>query len=211
LQHTVAEKVELDLLVLPPPVTVLAVDDSGLLRMKLQSAFGKATPDGVQHRTDDTPLRGPLRPLHESAVRTLDRSTKPPPNVEADPPKIGVERQGALDQVMRYGIKESSDVQIDHPVAGPASFPRHSHRVKRRAARSIAVGVGVEPGFHLWLHDHLDHYLRHAVGNGRNAERARAAVVLRYLDEPHGWRMVSTLAPLRALRARTSEPTWARC
>jgi hypothetical protein len=50
----------------------------------------------------------------------------------------------------------------------------------------------VEPGFHLWLHDHLDHRLRHAVGNGRNAERARAAVVLRYLDEPHGWRMVRT-------------------
>src|SRR5271157_6053847 len=235
LQHTVAEKVELDVLVLPPPVVILAVDNSGLLRMKLQSAFGKATPDGFQHRscfllapavddgvvrvtldpdarilslhpevervvqeqvgqqrTDDPSLRGPLRPLHESAVPTFDRGAQPPPNIQADPSQIRVAGQGTLDEVMRNGIKEGSDVQIDDPVAVPAPFPRHSHRVKRRAARSIAVGVGVEPGFHLWLHDHLDHCLRHAVGNGRNAERARAAVVLRYLDEPHGWRMVRT-------------------
>jgi len=28
--------------------------------------------------------------------------------------------QGTLDEVMRNGIKEGSDVQIDHPVAVPA-------------------------------------------------------------------------------------------
>jgi hypothetical protein len=50
----------------------------------------------------------------------------------------------------------------------------------------------VEHRFHHGLHDHLDHRLRHAVGKGRNAERARAALVLRYLDEPHGWRRVPT-------------------
>ena len=49
LQHTVSQEVELDVLVLPPPVIVLAVDDFGLLRMKLQSAFGKATPDGFHN------------------------------------------------------------------------------------------------------------------------------------------------------------------
>ena len=48
----------------------------------------------------------------------------------------------------------------------------------------------MEPRLHLGLQDHLDDRLRHAVGNGRNAERARAAVRLRYLDEPHGRRMI---------------------
>src|SRR5271165_1034418 len=165
LQHTVAEKVELDMLVPPRPVTVLAVDDSGLLRMKLQSAFGKATPDGVQHRscfllapavndcivrvtlepdarilplhpevervvqeqvgqqrTDAPSLRGPLRPLHESAVRTFNRGAQPPPNIQADPSQIRAVGQGTLDEVMRNGIKEGSDVQIDHPVAVPAPY-----------------------------------------------------------------------------------------
>ena len=48
----------------------------------------------------------------------------------------------------------------------------------------------MEPRLHQRLQDHLDDRLRHAVGNGRNAERPRAAVVLRYLDEPHGRRMI---------------------
>ena len=48
----------------------------------------------------------------------------------------------------------------------------------------------MEPRFHLRLQDHLDDRLRHAVGDRRNAERSRAAVVLRYLDEPHGRRMI---------------------
>src|SRR5208337_12068 len=51
--------------------------------------------------------------------------------------------------------------------------------VKRRTARSIAVGVRMEPRLHQRLQDHLDDRLRHAVGNGRNAERPRAAVVRR--------------------------------
>jgi len=48
----------------------------------------------------------------------------------------------------------------------------------------------MEPRLHQGFQDHLDDRLRHAVGNGRNAERASAAVVLRYLDERHGRRMI---------------------
>src|SRR6266513_2515780 len=113
----------------------------------------------------------------------LDGGAKPPPNIQADPCKIRVMRHSTFDQVMRNGIKEGSDVQIDHPVTVPAPLPRHSHRIKRRAARSIAVGIWMEPWFHQWLQDHLHHRLRHAVGNSRNTEWARAAVILRYLDE----------------------------
>ena len=43
---------------------------------------------------------------------------------------------------------------------------------------------------HQRLQDHLHDRLRHAVGDRRNAEGARAAVVLRYLDEPHRRREV---------------------
>ena len=114
----------------------------------------------------------------------------PRPNVETDPSQIRVMGHGAFDKVMRNGIKEGLDVQIDDPVDLPTAFPRHPDCVERRTAGSIAVGVRMEPRFHLRLQDHLDDRLRHAVGDRRNAERSRAAVVLRYLDEPHGRRMI---------------------
>ena len=104
---------------------------------------------------------------------------------------------GALDQVMIGMIKEGFDVQIDHPVEAPASLPRHPHRIERRLAGSIAVGVRVEHGLHQRLQDHLHDRLRHAIGDRRNAERARAAVVLRDLDEPHGrWKVRARRHPI---------------
>src|SRR5262249_28823947 len=44
----VAQEVELDVLVLALPVAILAVDDPGLLRMKLQTAFRQSRPDRLQ-------------------------------------------------------------------------------------------------------------------------------------------------------------------
>src|SRR5208337_2784411 len=176
-----------------------AVDD-GIVRVTLE-ANARIVPIHPQiecvvqgqigeQRTDDTALRGSLRPLQESPIRTFDRGAQPPSNIQTDPSQVRVVGHGAFDEVMGNGIKEGFDVQIDDPVGRPAPFPRRPDRVKRRTARSIAVGVRMEPRLHQRLQDHLDDRLRHAVGNGRNAERPRAAVVLRYLDEPHGRRMI---------------------
>ena len=46
----IAEKVELDPLVLSSPVLVLAVDDFGLRWMQFQTAVGQPSSDGFQHR-----------------------------------------------------------------------------------------------------------------------------------------------------------------
>src|SRR5208337_4951691 len=124
-------------------------------------------------------VRGSLRPLQQSPIRTFDRGAQPPSNIQTDPSQVRVVGHGAFDEVMGNGIKEGFDVQIDDPVGRPAPFPRRPDRVKRRTARSIAVGVRMEPRLHQRLQDHLDDRLRHAVGNGRNAERPRAAVVRR--------------------------------
>src|SRR5215813_3987854 len=143
-----------------------------------------------QERTEDTALRGAFRPFHQDSVRTLDRGTQPPAHVQPYPGEFSMVRHGTFDEVMRNGIKKCFDVQIDHPVDAPTAFPRHCHRVKRGPLRSIAIGVRVETRLHQWLQHHLHDRLRHTVGNGRNAEWARAAVVLRYLDEPHGRRKI---------------------
>jgi hypothetical protein len=58
---------------------------------------------------------------------------------------------GTFDEIMRNGIKERPDIQIDDPVGLPATFPCHAHCVERRTAGSIAVGIRVEPRFHQWF------------------------------------------------------------
>ncbi|HEY6397979.1 MAG TPA: hypothetical protein VIX82_11045, partial [Solirubrobacteraceae bacterium] len=46
----VPKKVELDMFETPGPVRIVAVDDPGLHRVKLQTALLESTTDGVQHR-----------------------------------------------------------------------------------------------------------------------------------------------------------------
>jgi hypothetical protein len=38
--------------------------------------------------THDAALRGSLRPLHESSIRTFDRGAQPPSNEETNPSQI---------------------------------------------------------------------------------------------------------------------------
>lgn len=83
-----------------------------------------------EQRTNDTALRGSLRPLHERSIRTFDRGAQPPSNVETNPGQIRVAGHGALDEVVRNGIKERFDVQIDDPVDLPPAFPRHPDRLE---------------------------------------------------------------------------------
>lgn len=79
--------------------------------------------------------------------------------------------------------KEGFDVQVDDPVRVPAPLPRDSHCVERRLPRSIAIRVGMEMRVHHRFQDHLHHGLCDAIGHSRNAERARAAILLLNLDE----------------------------
>jgi len=143
-----------------------------------------------QERACNTTLRGAFRPLKEGTIRTFDRGTQPPANIQTDPGKISVVRNSLFDQVMRDGIKKGFDVQIYNPVECPAPFPRHTNRIQRRSAGTVAIRVGVEDWFHLRLQHHLCDCLRHAIGDRRNAERPCAASVLLYLDKPHRRRKV---------------------
>ena len=97
---------------------------------------------------------------------------------------------GPLDQVMRNGIKESFDVQIDDPVGVPAALPRHPHRVERRLAGSVAIRVGVEVRIH-----HGSSTIFTTVCATRSATvgmpRGRVPPLsFVNLDEPHGRRKV---------------------
>jgi hypothetical protein len=51
-------------------------------------------------------------------------------------------------EVVRNGVEERPDVQIEHPVQAPTALPADPDRVKGRATRPIPIGVRVEVRLH---------------------------------------------------------------
>ena len=106
---------------------VLAVDD-GIVRVAfkldtrtrpLHSDIERIMQEEIrQQRTDDTALRRAFRPFLPCAVPPLHRCSKPPRHIQPDPRNVGVTRDCPLDQVMRDGIKEPFDIQVDDPIGG---------------------------------------------------------------------------------------------
>ena len=85
-------------------------------------------------------------------------------------------------------VKETFDIQIDHPVATPATLTRHPHRIQGRLAGSIPVRVGMEVWFDMRFKHQLHDHLGDSVRNGRNAQRSSLPRVAFWnLDETH-WR-----------------------
>ena len=69
----------------------------------------------------------------------------------------------------RNTVEEFLDVQVEHPVGFPAALPAYAHRVQRRAARPVTIGVVVEDRLDPRLELLGHHRLRHPVGDGRYA------------------------------------------
>jgi hypothetical protein len=66
------------------------------------------------------------------------------------------------------GIEEPLDVKIKHPGVLPATHARHGHCLMCRPARPVAVRVGMEARFQLWLKTLFDHHLSHPVRDRRD-------------------------------------------
>src|SRR5882672_6011986 len=173
---TVRITLELDRPILPPHPEIKRI---------MQEEIG-------QQRTDDSALRRASCPLLQSAICLLHGSTKPPRNIQPQPWAVGVVCHSTLNQVMWNGIKERFDVQINDPVSIPAALSRHPHSVECRLPGPIAVRVRMELRFHQRLQHHLHHGLCDAIADSWNAKRALAAVILRYLHEPHRRRKIRT-------------------
>src|SRR6266581_6671759 len=147
--------------------------------------------------SDDAALRRASGPRFQGTVRQLNGGTQPPRDVQPEPRNLGMVSHGALDQIVIQGVEEGLDVKINDPVVLPAALPRHTYRIERRLAGSIAVRGGVEHRLHAGLEDHLRDRLRHSIGYRRDAEWALAAVVLRYFDQTHGrWEVRARRHPI---------------
>ena len=85
---------------------------------------------------------------------------------------IGVRLHRLDDQVPPHAVEELPDVQVDHPVALPAALPACRHRVQRRLAGPVPVGVRVEHRFHRLLQPGRGHGLRDPVRDSRHPEHA---------------------------------------
>ena len=136
---------------------------------------------------DRRSLRGSLIPCLQPAVGHHDGRCQPPSHVQHNPPllmrDVGLHRPDH--EVPRHRVEELADVEVDHPVPGPAPLPAPGHRVQRALPGPVAVGVLMKYGLRPWLQRHRGHCLRDPVGHGRHAENPLAPRRLRDLHGPH--------------------------
>jgi site-specific DNA recombinase len=139
----------------------------------------------------DPTLRRPSLSPDDAPIRHLHRGFQPSVDVQKRPRAIGVLAHCPHQQFRVNAVKEGLDIKIKNPVTTPASLPRHADRIERRFAGPASIGIRVE----LWLHRRFqmpfDHHLGDAISDRGNAQRARLAVALRYVDPPHRWRKVA--------------------
>ena len=82
-------------------------------------------------------------------------------------------------------------VDIEHPVIPPAALTGLAHGIDRRSTGPVAVCVGVKHSFQIRLQVPTGNLLSNAIGDRRDAQRARATVCLRNIDPPHRRRKVA--------------------
>src|SRR4029077_2325606 len=91
-------------------------------------------------------------------------------------------------------VEEGAYIEIEHPVAAPATLASLAHGIDRRFAGPVAIGVGVEHRLQTRLQIATGNFLGDAVGDRWNAQWARTTICLRNFYSSH-WRW--KVAPLR--------------
>jgi len=67
-------------------------------------------------------------------------------------------------------VEEAFDVQVDHIVVFPASFPRPTNRVQRRLPWPVSIGVRVEVPLHFRFQIQFDDHLGDPVPHGGDSK-----------------------------------------
>ena len=94
-------------------------------------------------------------------------------------------------QLVIQTSKEILDIKIDDPIHCQASLPGFAHCVQCRLARTIAVGVRMEYGFHQRIQDHLGHHLRNAIRYRRYPQGAHLPIPFGNLYQSHRRRKIA--------------------
>src|SRR5262249_22902968 len=88
-------------------------------------------------------------------------------------------------------VEVSFNIDIEHPVISPAALTGLAHRIDRRLAGSVAIGVGMKHWLQYRLQVTTDDLLSAAVGDSWNTQRPRPAPCFRNIDPPHRRRKVA--------------------
>jgi hypothetical protein len=67
-------------------------------------------------------------------------------------------------------VEEAFDIQIDHIVVFPASFPRLTNRVQRRLAWPVSIRIRVEVPLHFRFQIQFDDHLGDPIPYSGNSE-----------------------------------------
>ncbi len=93
---------------------------------------------------------------------------------------------------MIYRIKETFDIQIQHPRTLPTVSPCSVHRFQCRSSRTIPIGPGMKDRLQLRFQVHLDNHLGNAIPYRWNPKRSSLSISLRYVNTSYRrWKIAS--------------------
>src|ERR1700719_4533690 len=136
--------------------------------------------------SENPALRRSCCPRHDTAVLHLHRSLQPALDVEQHPPTVRMMPDRLKQPLPIDAVEIGLYVDIEHPVIPPAALTSLAHGIDRRSTGPVAVCVGVKHSFQIRLQVPTGDLLSDAIGDRRNAQRARATVCLRNIDPRTG-------------------------
>jgi len=143
--------------------------------------------DRAHHRT----LWRPFLAMNQGAIRHADRCFEPTLDVQQHPCAVRMMAYGFHQKFSVDFIKETSDVQIEHPVLTPASLPRHGQCILCRPTGAIPIRVHMKHRFQYGLQDSLHNRLGDAIRDRWNSQRPRSSIVLRDVYPANRWRKIT--------------------
>src|SRR5215510_898562 len=137
-------------------------------------------------------LRRPRRARHDAAILHLHRRFQPAFDVEQHPTAVRMLADCLEHQLPINTVEVGLSVQIEHPVVAPAALSRCAHRVDRRFAGSVAVGVGMKHRLQNRFQVTSGNFLRDSVSDRWNTQRPNATTIpLWNVNPPHRRRKVT--------------------
>src|SRR5215510_16188848 len=97
-----------------------------------------------QQGTDNSSLGRSRRARDDASVLHLHRRLQPAFDVEQYPRTIRMMTDCFEQQLPIDAVEVAFYIDVEHPVIAPAALPCRAYSIDRRAARSVAIGVGVE-------------------------------------------------------------------
>ena len=136
-------------------------------------------------------LRRPGPARYDTAIFHLNGHLQATLDVEQHPATVRMVTDGLEQQLPIDAVEVAFDVNVEHEVIPPAALTGLTHGIDRRSTGPVAIGIDMKHRFQTRLQVAADDFLSNAIGDRRNAQRARTAIGFWNIDPSHRQRKIT--------------------